>query len=122
MEDFGELLGCTGDDSRIEAEEQAAQRSHGGSFYEVSVHPMSPVDRVVLRLFLHVESLYQFAGAVNRLFEMAESSRVRFDTTLLSAPAHLRSSLRIVETLRTAYLLTPLLVDNRAVAPLKLET
>src|ERR1700712_5585507 len=56
MEDIGQLLGCAGNDSRIEAEEQAAQRSHGGSFYEVSVQPMSPVDGVVLRLFLHVEA------------------------------------------------------------------
>jgi hypothetical protein len=44
-----------------------------------------------LRCFAFVStrgSLYQFAGAVNRLFEMAESSRVRFDQRL-SAPAHL---------------------------------
>jgi hypothetical protein len=38
MEDLGQLLGCAGDDSGVEAEEQAAQRSNGGSFHEVSVH------------------------------------------------------------------------------------
>jgi hypothetical protein len=83
MEDFGELLGGAGDDSSVEAEEQAAQRSHGGGFYEVSVHPMSPVDRVVLAFVSTRGSLYQFAGAVNRLFEMAESSRVRLTNAVV---------------------------------------
>jgi hypothetical protein len=44
---------------------------------------MSPVDRVVLAFVSTRGSLYQFAGAVNRLFEMAESSRVRLTNAVV---------------------------------------
>jgi hypothetical protein len=83
---------------------------------------MSPVDRVVLAFVSTRGSLYQFAGAVNRLFEMAESSRVRFDQRCCPHQHIWRSRLRIVETLRAAYLLALYWVDHRAVTPLKLET